>query len=274
MGDKQDNVGTGGQLFAPIPIPRCKSFSQKDVQDFVIQREAYEEACAHQAGITAVPYRMCFNATLLKSFVRSRFFGVEIKQVSELTDAILKAKLNERSGKKLNFSKEQVLADVKRNVRLNANESDAEFRIEALLASYLDLCDQCSWEFFEKTPKAAVKHIIVVLQPPRLKEEAESAISLLDENLGKDYFAFIDFLKKEAAIVERFIPMREYRQSQKNTRDTSKPAGKNSDPPKQSGGNSTTTKKKVMETVLVLERTIALPVPIPNQRKISAYRIA
>lgn len=241
MEDDNVSTGLGGQSFAPIPIPKCKSFAQKDVQDFIIQREAYEEACAHQAGITAVPYRMCFNAGMLRSFVRSRFFGAAVKQVSDLTDAILKAKLAERSGKKLKFSKEQVSADVKRNVRLNANESDAEFRIESLSASYLDLCDQRGWDFVEKTPKAAVKHIISVLQPPRLKEEAESAIDLLDENLKKDYFAFIDFLKKEAVTVERFIPLREYRQSQKNNRETPKPTGKNADLPKPSGGKAKTT---------------------------------
>lgn len=78
-----------------------------------------------------------------------------------------------------------------------------------------------------------MKHIIAVLQLPRLKEEAESAISLLDKKFGKALFVFIEFLKKEAVTVERIIPLRDYSWSMKNTRGIFKSSGKNGDSQKQ-----------------------------------------
>lgn len=86
-------------------------------------------------GLVPVWYRSCFAATYLKSLIRDRVFGPEIKQVSDLTDEIIKGKLQEIADSSRSVSVESSFADVKRNVKLDANGPDAGLRILMLSAS-------------------------------------------------------------------------------------------------------------------------------------------
>ena len=73
--------------------------------------------------------------------------------------------MEEIAGTSRSVSVESALADVKRNVRLDANKPDARLRILMLSASYLELCEKRGWKFVETSQKAAIKYVISVLQP-------------------------------------------------------------------------------------------------------------
>eukprot|EP00171_Calliarthron_tuberculosum_P021097 IDg21097t1 len=74
--------GARAQPFAPIQAPRICSISRKDVQVFLSERAAYEDAVSGQAGLKPVPYRTCFEAVCLESLVDAQVFGSEVATVS------------------------------------------------------------------------------------------------------------------------------------------------------------------------------------------------
>ena len=201
-------VGTSGTLFAPIQAPRLKSISRKAIQSFLAERMQYEAAVQAQPGINAISWAGCFDAIFLRSLIRARIFGAEVKDVTDLTDSLIKSKLEELSGTSKSTSYEEALADVKRNCRLDSSEPDARIRILMLQTSYIELCERRGWKFYENAQKAAIKQICSVLQPPELKTRVQDAIKLEKYYLEDDFFGFMEYLQEEAAICERFKPLR------------------------------------------------------------------
>lgn len=107
---KNDNHGNGtAHLFAPIQAQRIRSISRKAVQKCL----AYGDAVNAQSGMLAVSYRSCFASMFLKSLVMARLCGAEISEVTQCTDDIIKAKLEEISDRTKFFSVEAAPADVK-----------------------------------------------------------------------------------------------------------------------------------------------------------------
>ena len=146
-----DQVVNTFHLFTPIQAPKIKSISRKAIQDFLADREAYEDLVAAQRGISAISYRSCFTDSYLKSLIRARFLGAEITVASELTDELIKSKLEQVAGNSRSASVESALADGKRNVELDPNEPDARLRIVMLSAPYLELCGKRGWNFVENS---------------------------------------------------------------------------------------------------------------------------
>eukprot|EP00171_Calliarthron_tuberculosum_P023413 IDg23413t1 len=95
--------------------------------------------------------------------------------IEDLTDDIIKNKLIELSSGSKPVSFDEALADVKRNIRLDLSDPDARIDILMLQASYVEHCKRHGWDFVNTAPKAAVKHIIEVLQPPELQTRVENA---------------------------------------------------------------------------------------------------
>ena len=108
--------------------------------------------------------------------------------MSNPTDEIINEKLEELAGGARTVLAEESLADIKKNVSLDASELDANLRVLMLSASYLELCNKRGWKFVEKAPKAAVKHIPFFLQPPRLKQRIEDALALGQSSIEDRYF--------------------------------------------------------------------------------------
>ena len=121
----------------------------KSCPRLLANRGAYEDSLSAQTGLTAVHYRHA--ATFLKSLVRARVFGVQIRQVSDLTNAIITEKIEEIASKSRTVSVEAALPDVKRNVGQNVNQPNARIRIIILSASYLELCEKRGWNFAENS---------------------------------------------------------------------------------------------------------------------------
>ncbi len=90
-----------------------------------------------------------------------------------------------------------------------------------LQTSYMELCELRGGTLFEKAPKAAIKHLISVLQPPALKTRVEDALRLEKNDLKDGFFGFADFLADEAEVCEKYHPLRTYKSSQKSIRDKS-----------------------------------------------------
>ncbi|CAN8068627.1 unnamed protein product [Agarophyton chilense] len=198
-----------------VQHPRITKITRKAIQDFLAQRDSYEVAVASQEGLSPVPYANCFNSIFLRSLVRARVFGKDIKEVSQLTDEIIKEKLSALSSKGRAVSYDEVMADVKRSISLDASEPDAFLRIIGLQTAYLDLCDRRGWNFVDKAPKAAVRHILAVVEPPELKIRLHDALKLEKSELEDDFFGFCEFLQEEAEICERFHPLCKFRTSPK-----------------------------------------------------------
>ncbi len=92
------------------------------------------------------------------------------------------------------------------------------FASSLLQTSYLELCECRGWTLVEKAPKAAIKHLVAVLQPPALKSRVEDALRLEKNDLKDDFFGFADFLADEAEVCEKYHPLRAYRSSPKSNR--------------------------------------------------------
>ena len=135
-----NQVEWAANLFAPIQAPHIKSISRKDVQSFLLARDAYEHAVEAQPGLKPVSYQSCFDADYLEALVMADAFGEDIDDVEKCTDAILKAKLKEMVGESITVDYEQALADIKKHIRLNADEDNAKTRIPMLNTSYLRFC--------------------------------------------------------------------------------------------------------------------------------------
>eukprot|EP00171_Calliarthron_tuberculosum_P023254 IDg23254t1 len=198
-------------LFAPVQAPRIKSVTQKAVQDFLAEREAYENLVEAQSGLKPVTYRSCFQASYLKLLVRAEVFGEDIYDVSQLSDDTLKTKLQDLAG----ISKDILSSDAylklrKRFVSMHPNR---------VLHSESSYCPRLIWTyvkstFVDKASKAAVKHIIAFLEPPSLKQNAEEALEL-----------------------EKVQPLYKYRQANKKSKN-SENGLKKPDTTKNSGNNS------------------------------------
>ncbi len=80
-----------------------------------------------------------------------------------------------------------------------------------LQSSYVEHCERRSWDFVKTSPKAAITHIIAVLQPPALKSRIGDALRLEKNHLKDDLFGFSAHLAEQAEICESFHPLRSYR---------------------------------------------------------------
>ncbi|CAN8069970.1 unnamed protein product [Agarophyton chilense] len=244
MTNPEDVVAGSGNLFAPVQPPCLPAISCKAIQEFLAERSSYEAAVEAQPGINPVPYVSCFDAIFLRSLVRARLFGKDVTDVNQLSDDLIKTKLLGRSGGVRSVSYEEVMADVKRNIKPDVSEPDPSLRIFMLRASYLDICERRGWNCVDSAPKSAVRHIIAVLQPPELKIRMQDALRLEKSSLEDDLFGFCDYLEEQAPIVESFHPLRKFRQNStpSNPIRKSKPFGSGSSCG--GGGPSTSSPKK------------------------------
>lgn len=172
--------------------------------------------------------------------------------LNELTDAIVKCKLEESCDTKQEVSYEDALSIVRKKIRLDANEPDAAKRVIILNASYVTLSKKHGWTFKQEAPKAAIRHIMSVLQTPVLKKKVDEAVELDHNGIKNDYKKLMRFLKDKAVVCEEFNPLRAHIQS-KNTETPKNPTykdstgkGGGSDGKGSSGssGSGTTPKKK------------------------------
>lgn len=138
-------------------------------------------------------------------------FGAEESDVSELTNELIRAKLEVFSAATSAAFIEEALADVSKNFRLETSGPDASLRIVTLSAFYLQLCEKRRWKFVEKALKAAMKHIILMLQPLCLMRQVENVSELEQSELKDRNFEFTEILFEKALIFQEVYPLRQYR---------------------------------------------------------------
>lgn len=149
--------------FAHIQAPKLNSTLRKAISRFLTKRITYENDVDVQLGIKAISYANSFEATFLDLQVCCRLFYAVVKEVSHMTEDIIKAKLVKLPPARKPFSAKKAIANVKRR---DASEPNACFGIIMLQASFTDLCKKQNWDFSEKAHKASIKHIVAVLEPP------------------------------------------------------------------------------------------------------------
>lgn len=93
-----------------------------------------------KSGLKPVTRPVCFDAIYLRSLVRARILGIENRTVALLADKVTEGNLKELvCGTRQVFAK-NALADVKRNISLDASEPIARIRILMLQTLYVELC--------------------------------------------------------------------------------------------------------------------------------------
>lgn len=100
----------------------------------------------------------------IRSLFKVRTFGANIQEVGDLHSNIIKDNLTTLASRIKYIYCDEYINEVKSNVRLDSSEADARLQILMLPESYLELCDKMVWKFVEKTLKAVIKHIILVVQ--------------------------------------------------------------------------------------------------------------
>ncbi|CAN8074724.1 unnamed protein product [Agarophyton chilense] len=210
MSTSKNPVASSAKLFAPIQEPRITAFSHKAIQDFLNEREVKEETISAQPGLKAVSWKSCFPASFLRSLVTACIFGVEVSDVSTLSDASIKANLTSLSSTSRSISSDGAAVGVKKNTRLDATEPDARMRTMLLSASYIEFCEERGWNFVKEAPKVAISHIISVLQPPQLKSRIQDAIKMEESQLEDKCFELMDFLAEKSVTYEDVLPLRIY----------------------------------------------------------------
>lgn len=104
----------------------------------------------------------------MRSLICAGVSSAEVWDVSDLTDNITNTKQVNLSSGRNPISADEYLADVKRNLYLDASEPDVKLRNIILQISYIALSKLHGRTFYGTTQKAAV-HFIAVLQPSKLK---------------------------------------------------------------------------------------------------------
>ena len=100
------------------------------------------------------------------------------------------------------------MAIVRANVRLNVYESDAKLRIMRLFTDYRTLLRSCQWEgIITENPKMAIGHIVMLLQPTKLKNTVENALKVSHFSPKKDWKGFYKYLLERAVSCEDFVPL-------------------------------------------------------------------
>ncbi len=129
-----------------------------------------------QPGHTPISWGGSIDAIFLCSRLRARIFGQGYTDVNGLTEGVIKNSLRNLAGGRKTVSFNDALADVERNVCLDVSEPDASLRILMLQTSYIELCECRGLKFVEKAPKAAIKYLVVLLQPPALMSHFQDAL--------------------------------------------------------------------------------------------------
>lgn len=76
----------------------------------------YEISIRAQSGINPLSLAGCFDALFLKSLVCSRVPGKEVTDVTQLSDCLIRARIELLSSTTKNVSFEKAMTDVKRNI--------------------------------------------------------------------------------------------------------------------------------------------------------------
>ena len=116
--------------------------------------------------MAAVPMRSFFVGIFLKSIIRARVFGVDVKTLRCCTDDVIRIKLKENSGGVRSVSVEAALADLKLHVKLDTNKADPRLRIVMLSAAYFELSKsrvEMLWKFTRSSRQAHYLYIVKCL---------------------------------------------------------------------------------------------------------------
>lgn len=160
--------GVTANTTAPIQAPRIKSIASKDIKVFLSQRRTSEDAIGSMPGVNHVAYRSCFDDLYLEYRIGIEYIGEAVTKLEEVTDAVVKAKLEESVG----------VSVVQAHLRLAISESDSATGILILNAAYTTLSQKHGWIFKQNAPKAAILHLVSVLQLPVLKKKSMKQLNL------------------------------------------------------------------------------------------------
>lgn len=145
-----ETPSASAHLFAPPSHPKIKAISRNAIQDFLAERAQYEVSIEAQHGLKPVSWAGCFDALFLRSLLKGRIFGAQNTTIEQLSDNVIKARLESLASATKHVSFDEAMVDVKRNIRLDASEPDARLRVLMLQTSYVSLCEKRGWNKLTK----------------------------------------------------------------------------------------------------------------------------
>ncbi len=176
MGDTSPSPagGISANLFAADSSTKAEQHSAKGNPTFPRRTSSLRVRCFCATWATPMFWAGSISAIFLRSLLRARIFGQGYTDINDLTDDFIKNRHFNLVGGRNPVSFHDALADVKRKVRPDVSEPDARLRILMFQTSYLELCERRGWTFVEKAPKAAIKNLVAVLQPPPSSHELKT----------------------------------------------------------------------------------------------------
>jgi hypothetical protein len=207
-------VGTGAMTTIATPVvariehPVLRRLGKSNIRTFLTEREAYvreiTERSAQENGSIGRPVSLSFSIDprVLESLVDLRQFGEDVTKVSEVTDEVLLAWLeNHRDIKKDGLTASQVQTIVSRSLRINMTEKDCEQRVLILFADYKSLLRKngMAWLVDENT-KMSVNHITDALKPSALKKRVQDDLNFGHIGLKKDFLGFMQHVIRRAEL--------------------------------------------------------------------------
>ncbi len=154
-------------------------------------------------ALTPISRTGSIYAILFLSLIRTRVFHQAYSEVNDLRDDAIKNHLCYLVGGSKPLSFDDALANVQPGVCLDISEPDARLRVLMLQANYLECCERLGLAFDEKATKAAIEHLVAVLQPQALKARVGDAVRIEKNDLKDYFFGSAGFTADEAKICEK-----------------------------------------------------------------------
>jgi hypothetical protein len=192
-----------------------KQTSLNAVVTFLKARDAYlslisDAKLANPTLILSEPtLTQSVDADLLSAWVlMGEFDGV--KNIDDLAEEKVQTLLDSIvSQTTTRWSPETVLAEVRKNIRMDPGERNPEIHAMSCVSSYVRLAATNKWNFHAQNPRLAVDHIVAVLKPPELKERVESELQMNCSDLYCDFKGFVKYLKKVSVKTEVYHALSE-----------------------------------------------------------------
>jgi uncharacterized membrane protein YgcG len=192
--------------FRQLPVPQLISIGQDAIHLFLKKREVYLRLVT-EAHVDLKPATLVSSVDpdLLENAVILGLFLSSIKDVSEVTDAILRTFWKSPQDTNSLLNAEDLLTQLKTKVVCNINEPDPDLRMTALVSAYrTNLRKFRMPRLAAENPKLAAQHLCELVKPDGLQKIVTADRELHYKELRKDFQGLVKHLRERAVACEQY----------------------------------------------------------------------